>query len=72
MKNSDLKKKKKKKKKTKTFKNAYQNKRNISKHANKLSFHSFHIYKKIVVKWDSNPTPILTMQSNELTLYQLS
>ena len=40
MKNSDLKMKKKK------FKNVYQNKRNISKHAKKLSFHFFHIYKK--------------------------
>ena len=49
MKNSDLKKKKK-------FKNAYQNKRNISKDAKKLSFHFFHIYKKkkMVLKWDSN------------------
>ena len=45
MKNSDLKKKKKKKR----FKNAYQNKRNISKHAKKLSFHFFHIYKKMVL-----------------------
>ena len=46
MKNSDLKKeKKKKKKKKKRFnKNAYQNKRNISKHAKKLLFHFFHIY----------------------------
>ena len=41
MRKSDLKKKKK-------FKNSYQNKRNISKHAQKLSFHFFHIYKK---KW---------------------
>ena len=40
MKNSDLKKKKKR------FKNAYENKTNISKHAKKLSFHFFHIYKK--------------------------
>ena len=43
MKNSDLKKKKKRR-----FKNAYQNKRNISKHAKKLSFHFFHINEK---KW---------------------
>ena len=46
MKNSDLKKKKKVKKN--------QNKRNISKDAKKLSFHFFHIYKKMVLKWDSN------------------
>ena len=68
MKNSDLKKKLKKR-----FKNAYQNKRNISKHAKKLSFHFFHIYfKKNGVEVRFEPTPILTMQSNELTLYQLS
>ena len=67
MKNSDLKKKEKKR-----FKNAYQNKRNISKHAKKLSFHFFHIYKKNGVEVRFEPTPILTMQSNELTLYQLS
>ena len=66
MKNSDLKKKKKR------FKNAYQNKRNISKHAKKLLFHFFHIYKKNGVEVRLEPTPILTMQSNELTLYQLS
>ena len=44
MKNSDL-----KKKGEKRFKNAYQNKRNISKHAKKLSFYFFHIYKKMVL-----------------------
>ena len=46
-KKSDLKKKKKR------FKNAYRNKRNISKQSKKLSF--FHIYKKKnALKWDSN------------------
>ena len=40
MKNSDL---KKKEKKGLKIKNAYQNKRNISKHAKKLLFHFFHI-----------------------------
>ena len=50
MKNSDLKKEKKKKR----FNNAYQNKRNISKQAKKLSFHFFHIYKKMVLELDSN------------------
>ena len=71
MKNSDLK---------KRFKNAYQNKRNISQHAKKLSFHFFHISKKKLKKKKMRekkkvrfePTPILTMQCNELTLYQLS
>ena len=42
MKNSDLK----KKKSGGGGKNTYQNKRNISKHAKKLLFHFFHIYKK--------------------------
>ena len=65
MKNSDLKKKKKKR-----FENAYRNKRNFSKHAQKLSF--FHIYKKNGVEVKFEPTPILTMQSNDLSLYQLS
>ena len=68
MKNSDLKKKKKG-----GVKNAYQNKRNIFKHAKKLSFHFFHIYfLKNGVEVTFEPTPILTMQSNEFTLYQLS
>ena len=54
------------------FKNAYQNKRNNYKDAKKLSFHFFHIYKKNGVEVRFEPTPILTKQSNELTLYQLS
>ena len=69
MKNSNLKKKERKKK---SIKNAYQNKRNISKHAKKLSFQFFHIYKKNGVEVRFEPTPILTIQSNKLTLYQLS
>ena len=44
MKNSDLKKKKKKKKEG--LKMHIKTKENISKHAKKLSFHFFHIYKK--------------------------
>ena len=52
MKNSDLKKKERRKKGG--VKNAYQNKRNISKHAKKLLFHFFHIHKNMVLKCDSN------------------
>ena len=69
MKNSDLKKKKKKKKglnmhvKTKeTFPNTLRNCR----------FTFFHVYKKNGVEVSFEPTPILTIQSNELTLYHLS
>ena len=46
-------------------------KKNISKHAKKLSFH-FSTFIKNGVEVRFEPTPILTMQCNELTLYQLS
>ena len=65
MKNRDLKKKKK-------FKNAYQYKRNTSKHAKKLSFHFFHIYKKWCRREIRTNTNFDNTVYNELTLYQLS
>ena len=66
MKNSDLKKKKKKGlkmhiKTKETFPNMLRNCR-----------FTFFTFIKNVVEVRFEPTPILTMQSNELTLYQLS
>ena len=45
------------------FKNAYQNKRNISKDAKKLFFYFYKKKSGVEVRFE--PTPILTMQSNE-------